>query len=527
MGKRETHAEALEVAYQAALASPLALGALCTIDGPAGPEPLHLWDCQVRVIQTAINQKRTIVLKPRQVGISWGSGLLALWWAMAHPGTTTLILSIGEREAVELLRRVRRLWDSLPAGIKSRWDVEPAQHRFALGTSHGTSAIISLPSSSSAGRGYTVSLLILDEAAFMPSAAERMGALLPTIGDIGRVVMLSTANGVSGYFADVWQQSVANENDWEDVFIRADERPDRGMEWIARERAALGVLGPQEYPMNPEEAFLNSGANVFPPELLHQINEEQCSPAPWVGRLDRDAAGVHAIRDDDGEWNLWTPPQPGRKYLIAADVCAGAGARDSAHVVIYDIESWDQIGFLHGKPSPGQLGQELIKAGWLYKSGDRPALIAPEANSYGQATIATLTNDGYPNLYHHNRMDREDPSETALVGFYTSQKSRALALGALQTGLRERTLGVRDPGFIKEGLAFIIDDNGKMTAGPGAHDDRVICHAIASLVLQWSGVADSLRGNATVLHTLPRASFYLNGADHRGTRNQTGTVSYR
>lgn len=520
-------AEAIELAYQAILASPIALASLCVIDGPAGPEPLDLWDCQKRMIQTVMTEKRTVVLKPRQVGCSWAAGALALWWAMAHPGTTTLILSIGEREAIELLRRVRRLWESLPAPIRARWDVEAAQHRFALKTPHGTSSILSLPSSSSAGRGYTVSLLILDEAAFMPAAEERMGALLPTIGDIGRAVMLSTANGVSGYFADIWQQAQAGENDWSTVFIRADERPDRGEEWIARERSALGVLGPQEYPMNPDEAFLNSGANVFPPDLLHRINEEQCGAAPWAGRIDRDAAGVHAIRDDEGPWHLWEPPKAGRRYLIAADICAGQGARDFAHAAIYDIDSWDQVGYLHGKPSPGVLAGELIKAGWLYKQGDRPALLVPEANAYGQATIATLTNDGYPHLYHHNRMDRDSPDETSLIGFYTSQKSRTLALGALQSGLRERTIGVRDPAFIKEALAFIIDDNGKMTAGPGAHDDRVMCHAIAALVLQWSGVADSLRGNATDLASLPRASFYLNDRDGRGKRNLTGTVSYR
>lgn len=519
-------AETVELAYQAALASPLALAALTTIDGPNGPEPFTPWDCQKRVINATLNNKRTVVLKPRQVGQSWAVGLLTLWWSMTHPGTTSLILSIGEREAVELLRRVRRLWDSLPGGIRSRYEVDSAQLRFALKTQHGTSSIVSLPSSSSAGRGYTVSLLVLDEAAFQPNAQDRMGALLPTMGDIGRAVMLSTANGPSGYFADTWAKSVSQDNDWNPVFIRADERPDRGTEWIERERAALGELGPQEYPMDPGEAFVHSGSNVFPPDIVLAVAED-CSPATWRGRFDQDKSGIHAVRDDGGWWEVWAQPVRGRRYLITADVCAGTGSRDSAYASVWDMDSYDQVAALHGKLEPVLLAHELMKAGRLYHDKKkRPALLMPEANSYGQSVIAELTTEAYPNVGHHNRLDKGEPDETKLLGFYTSVKSRALAIGALQNGLRDRTLGVRDPRFIEEALAFIINDSGKMEAGVGAHDDVVMGCAIAALVLEWHSTASALNRGELTPDSLPRASFYLN-SESRKSRRGTGAVSYR
>lgn len=521
---KERH-EAAELAYQAILASPEALANFCVIDGASGPVPLKLWPCQKRVIRSVLTNKRTLVLKARQVGISWASGVIALWWAMVHPGVTVLMLSIGERESVELLRRVRRLWESLPEPIRSRWSVDSAAHRFAIKSPHGTSAIVSLPSSSSAGRGYTVSFLVLDEAAFMSNGEERLAALLPTIGDQGNVLMLSTANGATGLFHDLWRGASGGENDWNPVFIRADERPGRGAEWIEAERNALGELAGQELPMTPSEAFISSGSGVFDAGTLHQVLETQCSEPVWIGRIERDATGVHAMKNKDGLWRVWQWPEKGRKYVIVADVCAGQGARDYSHAVIYDIESWDQVAYLHGKPTPGALAVELMNAGWLYQHDGRPAMLCPEANNYGQATIATLTDSGYPNLYHHNRMDQERPDETRLIGFYTSQKSKALAIGALQTGLRERTLGVRDPAFITEALGYIINDNGKLTAGPGLHDDRVMANAIASLVLQWSGVADALGSNTTRPSDLPRASFYMNDRGNRRDRIRTGTVA--
>jgi len=523
LDKARAKAEAVEVAYQAILASPDALAVFCVIDGAEGPMPLDLWPCQQRVIRSVLTSKRTITLKARQVGISWASALIALWWAMTHPGTTVLMLSIGDRESIELLRRVRRLWDSIPEEITSRWDSDASVHRLAIKSPHGTSSIISLPSSSSAGRGYTVSLLVIDEAAFMQNGEERLAALLPTIGDQGRVLMLSTANGATGLFHDAWRGAVAKTNDWQPIFIRADERPGRGTDWIDRERAALGELAGQELPMNAAEAFISSGSGVFDTKTLHNLLEH-CSDPVWRGSITRDAAGVNAQKNEHGLWRIWQWPQKGRKYVIVADVCAGQGARDYAHAVIYDLASWDQIGYLHGKPSPGALAVELMNAGWLYQNDGRPAMLCPEANGYGQATIVTLTDGGYPNLYHHNRMDQEQPNETRLVGFYTSQKSKALAIGALQTGLREHTIGVRDPEFVTEALGYILNDSGKMTAGPGLHDDRVMATAIASLILQWSGVSDAIVSGLTGPENLPRASFYRNDREHRRDRIQTGTV---
>jgi len=168
-----------------------------------------------------------------------------------------------------------------------------------------------------------------------------------------------------------------------------------------------------------------------------------------------------------------------------------------------------------------------MKAGKLYRDKDRrPALLMPEANSYGQSVIAELTTDGYPNIGHHNRLDKGEPDETRLLGFYTSAKSRALAIGALQNGLRDRTLGVRDPRFIEEALAFVISESGKMEAGVGAHDDVVMGCAIAALVLEWHSTAKALGSNDELTASLPRASFYLN-RDSRESRRGTGTVSYR
>lgn len=500
------HAEAVALAREAILATPEALAQLATIDGPAGPEQFVLWPHQRRVLQSVLNNKRTVVLKARQVGITWASALLAVWWAIAHPGTTTMILSIGERESIEVLRRIRRLWDSLPAGVRSLWGSEGNKTSLTISSINGTSTILSLPSSSSAGRGYTVSLLIGDEAAFWPDADSRLGAVLPTMADAGSMVLLSTADGMQGAFYSIW--AGAPENEWNPVFIRADERPGRDEEWLTRERTMLGELGPQELPLTPEEAFISSGRSVFDPELLLTIRAEQCNDPPWRGRLTEDGQGINAVPDDGGFWNVWEWPERGREYLIAADVCAGGGAKDWSHAVVYDTRSWDQVAYLHGKPTPGQLARELRNAAWLYQSGGKPALLIPEANQFGQAVIALLRDWSFPRVYQHARFDQAgNVDETKMLGWYTSVKSKALAIGSLQTGLRERSLGVRDPEAIAEMTRYVLDENGRMGAAPGSHDDRVMAHAIASAVLAHTAVGAAV--------DRPPAMVYVNARPNR------------
>jgi len=501
---------------QVAAASPIAMSLFCKmiraqrVEGEdveifeGAPFPLELWTAQRELLELAMRRRRIIVLKARQLGVTWTWALLALWYAMTHPGTQVVIVSIGERESQSVVRRIKFLYESLPASLRQvfqavRFTSELVEFRHP----EGNAFIYSLPSSSTAGRGETVNLLILDEGAHWEDASNRVASLLPTQADIGQVVLSSTANGIGGLFFDTWEQ--AGELDWHPVFIGALSRPDRDEEWVRRERRQLDLkgaeegktnLGAQEYPYTPLEAFISTGHCIFPPEVLADYMTNSVRDSLWRGTLVTDASGVKTLVQPGGWWRVWHWRSPGRRYLISGDPCGGPGSTaDAAAMVCLDVSSFDQMAAFHGKPDPEEFARQMYRAGWLYQdSGGHPAVLAPEANNDGRAVLAYLREWGYPNLWASKRFDQRRSDDVMQYGWLTTSASRPVMIAALQEGLRHGLLGVRDKLAVGEFQRFIANPNknDRPEAMEGYHDDRVMAWAIAAAVAQReaSGVRD-------------------------------------
>ncbi len=471
-------------AADVAAASPLALARMVRIDGPDGPESLRLWPHQRELLRLVMTERRVIVLKARQLGVTWALALLALWWAISHPAQTVLIMSIGEREAADVLRRVKRLYGSLPADVRRAFPLgADAMTRLEVQHPDGPGVILSLPSSSTAGRGQTVHLLIGDERPKWPNADDQEAAVLPAAADSGRVVMVGTANGMDGYY-DRWM--AAPGNGWAPLFVGADARPGRTPEWIATERAQLGDLGAQEFPLTPAEAFLASGRCVFDVVALGELVEHSCRPAAWQGRLGVVDGSIAPEADERGPWQVWQWPQEGRRYLVGADVCGGGGGSDFSAAVVLDAESGDQVAAYHGRPEPHVFARELVRAGWLWRTGERPALLVPESNNHGAAVVALLAEWGFPHVYNQDRFDQRTGKTATSLGWLTTTSTRPVAIAALQAGIREGWLGIRDKQAIAEMFRFVETDTGRFEASAGAHDDRVLAFGITAAVVQHS-----------------------------------------
>lgn len=449
------------------------------------PVPFVLWPHQREIIDAAMKRRRIIVLKARQLGVTWAMALFALWYAIANPSTDIVIVSVGEREAKKVNQRIRWLYDHLPAAVRSTFPTGKKNTliEFSIGHFGGESVITSLPSSSTAGRGETVNLLILDEAAHWDQADERLASLLPTVEDVGQLIMASTANGVGGAFHKNW--ITAAKKKILPIFVKADARPDRDEEWVrlARERVPSG-LGVQEYPMTAEEAFLSSGRCAFNTRALQDYLSLRVRPPALVGNLElEDQRIVWRPDDQNGQWEVWRWAEPGRSYLIAADVCGGGGGKDFSTAGVFDIESWDQVAAFHGRPEPSTFATFLIRAGWMWRSKNAPALLAPEANDHGRAVLAILRERGYRNLWQMARFDQRRNTEVAQFGWLTTSASRPIMLAALKEAVRDGSLGIADAEAIDEMLTFEVNKNGREEAREGHFDDRVMMLAIAAAVL--------------------------------------------
>jgi hypothetical protein len=324
---------------------------------------------------------------------------------------------------------------------------------------------------------------------------DQEASLFPAAADSGRIVLVGTAKGMDEIY-DRWMAIPGN--GWHGIFVDALARPGRTLEWVMEQRRLLGVLGPQEFPLNAHEAFLATGSCAFDHDSLMALEQHSTYPPDHVGRFESaitpQGKRLQFAHQGDGGWSVWEWPDPAREYLVAADVAGGRADGDFSAAVVYDTTSWDQVAGFHGKLEPALFARELSKAGLFYNT----AMLAPEANNHGQAVIALLIGWRYRNLYRHRAVDKRSAKAEIRPGWSTTEQSRTTLVHALEQAVAQGTIGIRDRRAIGEMHRFIYRETlrgGRFEADKGAHDDLVIAHGIAAAVLSMGPAARSKGGD--------------------------------
>ena len=107
------------------------------------------------------------------------------------------------------------------------------------------------------------------------------------------------------------------------------------------------------------------------------------------------------------------------------------------------------------------------------------AYIAPEGNNHGLTTIRSILNEEYWNIFNTKIYDKVNDEITKKIGWYTTRKTKPLAIDKLSEYIRERYFGMWDFDIIEELYSYVIDDKGGTNAQEGKHDDCVMALAIA------------------------------------------------
>jgi hypothetical protein len=216
-----------------------------------------------------MTERQILILKARQLGISWLLCAYSLWLCLYHPGRVVLLFSRGQLEADELLRRIKVLYHRLPDWLRSSLPSVTTDNASEIAWANG-SRCQSLPATENAGRSFTASLVVMDEFAFMAWAEKLYTAVKPTIDGGGQLVILSTANGVSNLFAELWERTLQKHTRFLPVFLSWRMRPDRTDAWFAQVTADAvdPLLVDQEYPATPEQAFVATDRARFLPTMI-------------------------------------------------------------------------------------------------------------------------------------------------------------------------------------------------------------------------------------------------------------------
>lgn len=245
--------------------------------------PFSLWPKQKEALDAFTNNRLVIVLKARQLGLTWLAMGYSLHTKLFTPGRTVVGMSRREDDAKELVRRlefilrylpkwmIRHVKDKVDGYAGPTWDSSV----LSITINHPgkePSVFRSMSSAPDSGRSFTANLVVLDEWAFQQWAEEIWSSAYPIVNRPtgGQVIGLSTAKRGT-LFEKMWQQAERGENGFKAVFLPWNSDPRRTEEWYEKTKRALPNTCKSEYPATPTEAF-SVGQGAFFEEWDEEVH---------------------------------------------------------------------------------------------------------------------------------------------------------------------------------------------------------------------------------------------------------------
>ena len=225
------------------------------------PERFRVWHFQRDVLHDIEEHSNLVVLKARQLGLSWLALAYGLWLTTQREGMTMLILNRNLGSAIDLLERIRFMHKHLPRELQQRIIQDTNDQKMPQLVFGNGSKVVSLPSGEDTGSGLTAQYILADEVAKWKWAEETFTAILPIVSGAGTtLVAISTMKGLQTYFARLWKESLpgaADPNGYWPIFIPSSAHPDRDDAWLAAEAKKYPDLRrfKREHPETWQDAF--------------------------------------------------------------------------------------------------------------------------------------------------------------------------------------------------------------------------------------------------------------------------------
>ena len=429
----------------------------------------HPWDFQRRLIENYHQNRYSISLMPRQTGKSTSATGYLLWYAMFVPDSTILIAAHKYTGAQEIMQRIRYAYENCPDHIKAG---VTTYNKGSLDFENG-SRIVSATTTENTGRGMSITLLYLDEFAFVrPTiATEFWTSITPTLATGGKAIITSTPNSDEDQFALIWKQA----NKCEDEFgnttelgingfkaYRADwrEHPERDDKWAEQMKAQLG-----------EDRFRREIGCEF---II--ADETLIAPAKLI-----DLEGIEPILRQ-GQIRWYKTPQKGRIYTVAHDPAVGTGG-DNAAIQIYEANTATQIGeWKHNKTSiPEQIKLIAQINKYIVDITNEPNNLyySVEVNGVGEAALVSLNEYGMHNV---PGVFISEPGRKKR-GFNTSSTSKLKACAKFKTLIESNKMTLNSRSLISE-LKNFVALGGSYKAKIGETDDLIMATLLTVRMIQ-------------------------------------------
>lgn len=453
-----------------------------------GVMPFKLYDYQETFVRK-IHENRFVISKwPRQSGKSTSVIGYICHYVTFNQSVNVAILANKLKTAKdELFAKLQLAYENLPQFLQ-QGVVEWNKTSFKL---ENGSRVVCDATSSSAIRGGSYNLLLLDEYAFLPShiAEEFYSSTYPTIsaGTTTKLIIVSTPNGMN-HFHKLWVDAnrpaghklknkfVPVEVSWRDVPITPGG-PKRNDEWAAEQ---IANTSPEQFEQEYGCSFLGSSNTLISSTKLNVLAPEE------------------PISENSDGYRVYETPQKEKTYFLQADVSRGQGSDYSAFTII-------------------EANSTPYKVVATYRNNtispfNFPTVILNAAKSYNNAYVLIETNDlgGQVSNILHADLEYENVLMTKVLGrkgqilsqgfggigknemgIRTTAQTKKIGCAILKRLIEEDKILLNDERIIAELMAFVSRSN-TYKAEEGQTDDLVMSLVFFAWLTRQDYFADLL-----------------------------------
>jgi hypothetical protein len=435
-----------------------------------GRIPIKLRKYQKKLLKTLKNNRFVVTLASRQIGKSTVLTIYILWMALFFEDQNILLAANKEESAKEIFKRIKLAYEMLPNYLKS-----PAVKYAETSMTFTNGSNISITTTTSdTGRGRSVSLLCLDEFAFVDSGLldAFWASVYPVISSSkkAKIFAVSTPNGVGNLFHQLYTGSIKTGKEWNGwVSERIDwwDVPERDEEW---KEMTIKTLGSREkFAQEYENVFISTGETVLDEGLFENLQLEVFEPK---------------FVFDDSSYLIWDEPKDDRLYVAGVDIGEGLGLNASVAQIldITDLSNIRQVAQYYTRTSsPFLFSQKLNDI--LIHWGKPPVGI--ERNNCGAQVVDNLRNTyQYENIVSWGAKS-VDKSLNQRIGIISHVNTKYRGVMNMRYWVNElRAVKISDTNTLMELKDFVRKPN-QTWSGRTANtlDDRVMALVWALIVL--------------------------------------------
>lgn len=403
-----------------------------------------------------------------------------LWYAMFHPDSTILICANKFSTAAEIIKRAKFAYEEMPDIMKSGVKV---YNRHSIEFDNGSSIVIRA-TTPDAGRGLSISLLYVDEFAFVKPKMSRefWASISPTLSTGGHCIITSTPNSDEDQFAELWYGAINTLDEYGNERPRGIGKngfksfkghysmvPGRDEEWVKKEIESLGL---SRFTREHECKFVTESDTLIDPMFLPTLKHKEPilteNNVRWFGKFNATSS-----------------------YVIGLDPSLGV-RRDNSVIEVFQMPEMIQIGEWYNNNTNTDKQTQMLQyiVNFICSSvqsefGVRPDIYYTfENNSYGEGVKVALDFLG------------EDKINGVLIneqrafsrGLNTNARTKNLALTRFKNFLESGRLTVNSKKLISELKAF-VSKGGSFAARQGDQDDcvmaTVLCVRLMQILTDW------------------------------------------